>query len=92
MKDESLTKTVKQALRTTLCRLVKCSDNLILNTKQNTMMTIHFKNGTKKEIKQETAEILKNNIIKGCADFQIFSDENDKVFLFVKVSEIILID
>lgn len=56
------------------------------------MMTIHFKNGTKKQILQETAEILKQNIIKGCADFQIFSDQNDKVFLFVKVSEIILID
>lgn len=56
------------------------------------MMTIHFKNGTKKEILQETAEILKQNIIKGCADFQIFSDQNDKVFLFVKLSEIILID
>jgi len=92
MKDESLTKAVKQALRKTFWRLAQCSDNLILNTKQNIMMTIHFKNGTKKQIKQETAEILKNNIIKGCADFQIFSDENDKVFLFVKVSEIILID
>jgi len=56
------------------------------------MMTIHFKNGTKKEISQETAEILKKNIIAGCADFQIFSDQNDKVFLFVKVSEIVLID
>lgn len=55
-------------------------------------MTIHFKNGTKKEILQATAEILKQNIIKGCPDFQIFSDEKDKVFLFVKVSEIILID
>ena len=55
-------------------------------------MTIHFKNGTKKEILQKTAEILKENIIKGYTDFQIFSDQNDKVFLFVKVSEIILID
>ena len=55
-------------------------------------MTIHFKNGTKKEIRQETAEILKRNIIEGCADFQIFSDQNDKVFLFVKLSEIVFID
>ena len=56
------------------------------------MMTIHFKNGTKKEISQEIAETIKKNITKGCADFQIFSDQNDKVFLFVKLNEIILID
>jgi hypothetical protein len=55
-------------------------------------MTIHFKNGNKKEILKTTAEILKKRIIEGCSDFQIFSDQNDKVFLIINVSEIVLID
>lgn len=55
-------------------------------------MTIHFKNGTKKEIFKETAEILKSRITEGCTKFQIFSDQNDKVFLFINVEEIVLID
>ena len=54
-------------------------------------MTIHFKDGTRKEISQETAEILKTRIIEGSPKFQIFSDQNDKVFLFVNIEEIILI-
>ncbi len=56
------------------------------------MMTIHFKNGTTKQIHQETAETLAKNIVNGTHDIQIFSDINGKVFLFVRLSEIILID
>jgi len=55
-------------------------------------MTIHFKNGTIKVITQDVAEILKENIIKGCKDFQIFTDENNIVILFIKLSEIVYID
>ncbi|NRT13652.1 hypothetical protein [Flavobacterium sp. 14A] len=56
------------------------------------MMTIHFKNGTTLKVLQETAEILKKNITKGCSDFQIFSDQDGKVFLFIKLSEIVFIE
>ncbi len=55
-------------------------------------MTITFKNGTKKEISQEIAEVLRNRISDGCGIFQMFSDENNKVFLFINTSEIVLID
>lgn len=55
-------------------------------------MTIHFKNGTKKEISQDIAETLNNNIVQGCKRFQMFIDENDKLFLFINVNEIVFID
>jgi len=57
-------------------------------------MEIHFKNGKTKKISQEIADVLKENIIKGCADFQMFSDINDnnKVILIIKLSEIVFID
>jgi hypothetical protein len=57
-------------------------------------MEIHFKNGKTKIISQEIADVLKENIIKGCADLQMFSDINDnnKVILIIKLSEIVFID
>ena len=55
-------------------------------------MEIHFKNGTIKVITQDVAEILKKNIINGCQDFQIFTDENNIVILFIKLSEVVFID
>tara|TARA_R110000868_G_scaffold38853_1_gene135540 strand:+ start:2376 stop:2543 length:168 start_codon:yes stop_codon:yes gene_type:complete len=55
-------------------------------------MTIHFKNRTEKEIPQEIAEILKNTMIPGSKKFQIFSDPNGKVLLFVNVDEIVFTD
>lgn len=56
------------------------------------IVTIHFKNGTKKEISQDIAETLNNNIVQGCKRFQMFIDENDKLFLFINVNEIVFID
>jgi hypothetical protein len=55
------------------------------------MKTIYFKNGSTTQIKAETAKILRERIIEGCGTFQIFSDENDDPFLFVNVSEIVMV-
>jgi hypothetical protein len=55
------------------------------------MKTIYFKNGSTVEISLETAKILRQRIIEGCGDFQVFTDENDDPCLFVNVSEIVLI-
>ena len=56
------------------------------------MKKIHFKNGGAVEISSEIAKTLQENIIKGCNDWQIFSDENDNPILFVKLSEVTYID
>ena len=55
------------------------------------MKTIYFKNGSTTQINAETAKILRQRLIEGCVTFQIFSDENDDPFLFVNVSEIVLV-
>lgn len=55
------------------------------------MKTIYFKNGTITQISVEIAKVLRERIEKGCGTFQIFTDENDDPFLFVNVTEIVLI-
>jgi len=55
------------------------------------MKTIYFKNGSTTQISVETAKVLRQRIIEGCGNFQIFSDENDDPFLFVNVSEIVIV-
>ena len=55
------------------------------------MKTIYFKNGSTTQINAETAKILRQRLIEGCVTFQIFSYENDDPFLFVNVSEIVLV-
>ena len=55
------------------------------------MKTIYFKNGSTTQISLEIAKMLRQRITEGCGNFQIFSDENDEPFLFVNVTEIVLI-
>ena len=56
------------------------------------MRTVYFKNGTKKELQQQIVEIIKERIIEGCGKFEIFSNENNKCFLIINISEIVYID
>lgn len=56
------------------------------------MRTIHFKNGKTKKISQEIANIIRNSIIKGCSDFQCFSNDEDDVHLIIKLGEVVYID
>ena len=51
-------------------------------------MTIKFRNKTELDITQEVSNILKQRILEGCNEWQIFSDENDEPFLFINISEI----
>jgi hypothetical protein len=55
------------------------------------MKTIYFKNGSETRISLEIAKALRQRIVDGCGNFQIFTDENDDPFLFVNVSEIVLV-
>jgi hypothetical protein len=55
------------------------------------MKTIYFKNGATAQISVEIAKVLRQRIMDGCGNFQIFTDENDDPFLFVNVSEIVLV-
>lgn len=61
-----------------------------------TMRTVHFKNGTKREIDQEIANTLREAILQGILMFQIFSEENGQkvgdAFLFINIQEIVYID
>jgi hypothetical protein len=54
-------------------------------------MKIIFKNGHEEEVPYEVAKLLRDNLLKGCADFQCFSDENNKVFLIVNLKEIVCV-
>ena len=55
-------------------------------------MKIHFKNGITKQVPLQVAETIKQRIIEGCRNFQIFSDENNELLLVINLTEIVLID
>lgn len=55
-------------------------------------MTIYFKNGMTKEVKKQMAEIIRERILAGCNEFQIFSNEKGDLLLIVNLSEIVYID
>lgn len=55
------------------------------------MKTVHFKNGSTIEITQKVANILMQNITKGCGNFQCFSDENNQVDFIINLSEVVKI-
>ena len=54
-------------------------------------MKIYFKNGTSIEISEEIGKVLNDQIIKGCARFQTFSDQNGKLILIVNLDEVVYI-
>ena len=56
------------------------------------MMTIHFKNGTTKEIIRQIGEAINDRIIEGCAKFQSFSDENGVLLLIINLDEIVYVE
>ena len=56
------------------------------------MRTIHFKNGDKREITQEIAQTVCDNLLDGCNVWQSFSDDNNKVLFIVNLSEVTYID
>ena len=43
------------------------------------------------EINIEVAKAIRQKIIDGCGQFQIFSDENDEPWLFINLKEIVFI-
>jgi len=51
-------------------------------------MKIIFKNGRDVIINQVIADILNENLIKGCSNFQSFSDENRGTYLIVNMQEV----
>lgn len=55
------------------------------------MITINFKNGTKKDISEEIFKIISAIILEGCANFQVFSDQDNVPFLIINMSEIVCI-
>ena len=55
------------------------------------MKKIFFKNGSTTQISVEVAKILRQRIFEGCEIFQVFTDETDDPYLFVNVSEIVMI-
>ena len=56
------------------------------------MKTIHFKNGTSKQISLEVANLLRDIILNGSPDFQMFSDQKEDLLLLINISEIVYID
>lgn len=56
------------------------------------MRTIHFKNREKKEVTQEIAQTICDNLLDGCNVWQSFSDDNNKVLFIVNLSEVTYID
>ena len=53
------------------------------------MKQIVFKSGHKLKITLETANILKNNILKGCVDFQVFTNrDTEELDFMINVSDI----
>lgn len=55
-------------------------------------MIIHFKNGKTKEVIDEISNAINENILKGCHNFQTFSDENGKLILIINLDDISYID
>ena len=51
-------------------------------------MVITFKSGNKVKITQQTANIIHDQIVKGCSKFQCFSDENNNSILIINLDEI----
>jgi hypothetical protein len=56
------------------------------------MKTIHFKNGSSKQISLEAANLLRDSILNGSPPFIAFSDQNGNALFMVNVSEIVYID
>jgi hypothetical protein len=55
------------------------------------MKKIYFRDGSTMEINIEVAKAIRQKIIDGCGQFQIFSDENDEPWLFINLKEIVFI-
>jgi hypothetical protein len=55
-------------------------------------MTIHFKDGSRKSISNEIAKVLQQRIIEGCGNFQIFTDKEGCILLFISLDAISYID
>ena len=54
--------------------------------------TIHFNNGKTREITEKELETITNKLEQGCSQFQFFSNEKDRVYLLINLSEITLIE
>lgn len=50
-------------------------------------LTVYFKNGSKLKITKWEANQLREQLVKGCGSFQVFSNP-DNAYLFINVSEI----
>lgn len=57
-------------------------------------LTIHFKNGEKKKVPMQVIEAMNSQVTKpgGAHSFQFYTDENNKTFLMINISEIVYID
>ena len=56
-------------------------------------MTIHFKNGVKKEVSQEIVATIVKEMEQGKGmAYQVFTDPQTGVFLVINMSEVALID
>jgi len=52
------------------------------------MKTIYYVSGITQQVTNEVAETIKQQTIKGCGNFQSFSDENDKLLFVINISNI----
>lgn len=54
------------------------------------MRTIHFKNGTSKEVSQEIIDMLIKNQLQ--SKFEVYTDLNGVTYLIINIEEINFID
>ena len=51
-------------------------------------MKVHFDNNTSLEISEDIANTLKERILEGCNNFQIFTDKEGKIITIINITKI----
>jgi len=62
--------------------------HFVMQRNNDDYKTIYFNNGMRTKITIQVAEIIRDSTIKGCGNFQSFTDQDGDIYLIVNLSEV----